>query len=43
MLGTLSDGILTYNETHRFLNDPVQLPDGFHWDVLRLWTEINLG
>ena len=29
------------SEMHRFPNGPVYLPDGMHWDVLRLWTEIK--
>jgi rhamnulokinase len=28
---------------HRFPNGPVRLPDGLHWDVLRLWAEIKQG
>jgi len=28
---------------HRFPNGPVRLPDGLHWDALRLWTEIKQG
>ena len=32
---------LTLNEIHRFGNGPVRLPDGIHWDVLRLWSEIK--
>jgi rhamnulokinase len=43
ILGTLDGGKLTLNETHRFPNGPVRLPDGLHWDVLRLWTEIKAG
>jgi len=43
MLGTLDDGKLTLTETHRFPNGPVRLPDGIHWDVLQLWTEIKEG
>ena len=26
---------------HRFANGPVRLPDGLHWDILRLWSEIK--
>lgn len=29
------------DEVHRFPNVPVRLPDGLHWDVLRLWHEIQ--
>lgn len=43
ILGRLEDGKLTLTETHRFPNGPVQLPDGLHWDVLRLWSEIQTG
>lgn len=43
MLGTLTDAKLTLTETHRFPNRPVRLPDGIHWDVLRLWAEIKAG
>jgi len=43
ILGSLDDGKLTLSETHRFPNGPVWLPDGLHWDVLRLWTEIKAG
>jgi len=34
---------LTLREVHRFDNQPVRLPDGLHWDVLRLWNEIKSG
>ena len=30
-------------EIHRFANGPVLTPDGIHWDVLRLWSEIKAG
>jgi rhamnulokinase len=43
ILGHLDDGRLTLNETHRFSNGPVRLPDGAHWDILRLWSEIKAG
>lgn len=42
ILGSL-DEHLTLNEVHRFANGPVSLPDGLHWDVLRLWSEIKNG
>jgi len=34
---------MTLNEVHRFGNGPVRLPDGIHWDVLHLWSEIKTG
>jgi rhamnulokinase len=43
ILGTLRDGMLALTETHRFPNEPVRLPDGIHWDILRLWTEMKAG
>ena len=43
IVATLDGDKLTLNEIHRFGNGPVRLPDGFHWDVLRLWSEIKAG
>ncbi|MBN2116072.1 MAG: rhamnulokinase [Anaerolineales bacterium] len=43
IVGSLKDGHLSLIETHRFPNDPVRLPDGLHWDVLHLWSEIKTG
>ena len=43
MLGVLDDENLTLTEIHRFPNSPVRLPDGLHWDVLRLWSELKTG
>ena len=43
IIGALDNGKLTLRETHRFPNSPVRLPDGLHWDVLRLWSEIKTG
>ena len=43
IVGSLDGDKLTLRETHRFSNGPVQLNDGIHWDVLRLWSEIKSG
>jgi rhamnulokinase len=43
ILGSLEDNRLSLVETHRFANGPVRLPEGLHWDVLRLWSEIQAG
>lgn len=43
IVATLDGDRLTLNEVHRFGNGPVRLPDGIHWDVLRLWSEIKTG
>jgi rhamnulokinase len=43
MLGQFDGERLRLSEVHRFPNSPVRLPDGLHWDALRLWTEIKSG
>jgi rhamnulokinase len=43
VVGKIEDGRLSLKETQRFSNGPVRLPDGLHWDVLRLWSEIKSG
>lgn len=43
MLGTLDAGRLELEELHRFLNQPVRLPDGLYWDTYRLFHEIREG
>jgi len=43
IVGSLGGDKLTLTETHRFANGPVQLNDGLHWDVLRLWSDIKDG
>ena len=43
MLGRFDSETLQLAEIHRFPNGPVHLPDGLHWDVLRLWNEIKNG
>jgi rhamnulokinase len=41
ILGQFDGQRLGLSHVHRFPNGPVYLPDGMHWDVLRLWTEIK--
>jgi rhamnulokinase len=43
VVGHVGPDRLELEEAHRFPNDPVQLPDGLHWDVLRLYHEILEG
>jgi len=43
IVGALDGDQLTLTETHRFANGPVRVPDGLHWDVLRLWSDIKEG
>ena len=41
--GASAPGELCLDEVHRFPNDPVELPDGLHWDVLGLYREVLEG
>ena len=34
---------LVLEEVHRFPNGPVRVPDGLHWDILRLYSELKHG
>jgi rhamnulokinase len=43
MVGRVAPGELELTEVHRFSNDPVRLPDGLHWDILRLHREVLAG
>jgi rhamnulokinase len=43
ILGQFDGDRLTLSEMHRFSNTPVRLPDGLHWDALRLFHEIKTG
>jgi rhamnulokinase len=43
IVGALDGNHLTLTETHRFANGAVQVNDGLHWDVLRLWSDIKAG
>ena len=43
MLGVLDEKGLSLSEINRFSNGPVRLPDGLHWDVLKLWCELQAG
>ncbi|MEK3721321.1 rhamnulokinase [Paenibacillus sp. FSL H8-0034] len=43
LLGRLTDGKIEITELHRFSNDPVQVGDRLHWDILRLYHEIKQG
>lgn len=41
VLGRFQSGTLSFEEVHRFLNEPVQYNGELHWDVARLWLEIQ--
>jgi hypothetical protein len=43
VLGRFDGKHVLLEEIHRFLNLPVRLPDGLHWDVLRILYEIKEG
>ncbi len=43
MVGRVAPNELELTEVHRFSNDPVRLPDGLHWDILRLYGEVLAG
>jgi rhamnulokinase len=43
ILGSLAEGRLELSELHRFLNQPVRLPEGLYWDIFRLFHEIREG
>lgn len=41
LLGRLNNGKIEVEELHRFSNDPVQVGDRLHWDILRLLHELK--
>ena len=43
VVGRVGPRELRLEEVHRFPNEPVALPDGLHWDVLRIYREILEG
>ncbi|MBW5446850.1 rhamnulokinase [Cohnella sp. CFH 77786] len=43
LLGRLTDRRIETEEVHRFPNDPVQVGDRLHWDILRLYHELKQG
>jgi len=43
MVGRVAPNELELTEVHRFPNEPVRLPDGLHWDMLRLYREVLTG
>ena len=43
VLGRFDGGRVSLEEVHRFPNRTVSLPDGLHWDVLRILCEIKDG
>src|SRR5215212_9639178 len=43
VLGRFDGERMALEEMHRFPNTPVRLPDGLHWDVLRIIGEVKDG
>ena len=43
MLGQFDGERVRLRELHRFSNGPVGLPDGIHWDVLGIWSDVRRG
>jgi rhamnulokinase len=43
VIGRVGSGELSLEEVHRFPNQPVDLPDGLHWDALNLYREVLTG
>ena len=43
VVGALDGERLTLDEVHRFPNAPVRLGGTLHWDVLRLWGDVEAG
>jgi len=43
IVGRVGPDDLALTEVHRFPNEPVRLPDGLHWDILRLYREVLTG
>src|SRR5215216_273671 len=43
VLGRFDGERMALEEVHRFPNIPVRLPDGLHWDVLRIIGEVKDG
>ncbi len=43
MVARVAPDALELTEIHRFANDPVRLPEGLHWDILRLYREVLAG
>lgn len=43
VVGQLNEHTLAIEEIHRFSNNPVQLNEHLHWDILRLFWEIKQG
>ena len=43
VVGHLENSRLSIEEVHRFPNGPVQVGNSIYWDLLRLWSEIQIG
>jgi rhamnulokinase len=41
LIGRFEGGVLSVEEIHRFANEPVRYNGELHWDVARLWCEMQ--
>ena len=41
--GSWNGSQMRLEEVHRFANEPVEIGNGLHWDIARLWLEIQNG
>ncbi len=43
IVGSVDEQRIALKEVHRFPNNPVRLGAALHWDILRLWDDIQAG
>ncbi len=43
MVGTWDGGTFSVEELHRFANGGVRVADGLYWNILGIWSQIQLG
>ncbi len=43
ILGHVGPDLLTIEAVHRFVNAPVRLADGLHWNILELYQQVLVG
>ncbi|HEX7010464.1 MAG TPA: FGGY family carbohydrate kinase, partial [Phycisphaeraceae bacterium] len=43
VLAAFDGSKITLQEVHRFANGPQRLPQGYHWNILELWANLQAG
>ena len=43
IVGQVQPDRVRLTEVHRFRNEPLDLPDGLHWDIAALYREVLAG